>query len=165
MSSFPPTSVRQPQAFDIVDDPIEVCGVATAFEGQMNARIRDANGAELTLTNVQVGSNGIWANYHALVPLGDVPSTPLGTLEIFDFSPKDGTEINKVTVSIVFGRALIDPYHGFAQHTVVSGDTLSGIARQVYGDANQWPRIFEANRDQIANPNLIFPGQVLRVPQ
>lgn len=94
-----------------------------------------------------------------------MPSTPQGTLEVSDLSAEDGSEINKVIVSIVFGPALIDPYTGFAQHTVVSGDTLSGIARQFYGDANQWPRIFEANRDQIANPNLIFPGQVLRVPQ
>ena len=66
---------------------------------------------------------------------------------------------------ITFGRALLDPYHGFAQHTVVSGETLSAIAQHWYGAAAQWPRIFEANRDQILNPNLIFPGQVLRVPQ
>ncbi len=70
-----------------------------------------------------------------------------------------------VVVPIVFGRALIDPYHGFAQHRVVGGDTLSALAQQVYGDASQWPRIFEANRDQILNPDLIFPGQVLRIPQ
>jgi nucleoid-associated protein YgaU len=37
--------------------------------------------------------------------------------------------------------------------------------QQVYGDAPQWPRIFEANRDQIRNADLIFPGQVLRIAQ
>jgi len=51
------------------------------------------------------------------------------------------------------------------QYTVVAGDTLSRIAQHFYGDASQWPRIFEANRDQISNPNVIFPGQVLRIPQ
>ena len=45
------------------------------------------------------------------------------------------------------------------------GDTLSAIAQHWYGAAGQWTRIYEANRDQILNPNLIFPGQVLRVPQ
>jgi nucleoid-associated protein YgaU len=70
-----------------------------------------------------------------------------------------------VVVPIVFGRALIDPYRGFAQHTVVAGNTLSGIAQQFYGNPSRWPRIFEANRDQILNPDRIFPGQTLRVPQ
>lgn len=51
-----------------------------------------------------------------------------------------------------------------ATYTVVAGDTLSRIAKRHYGDANQWPRIFEANRDQLDNPDRIFPGQVLRIP-
>ncbi|HLF77912.1 MAG TPA: LysM peptidoglycan-binding domain-containing protein [Dehalococcoidia bacterium] len=59
----------------------------------------------------------------------------------------------------------MDPYHGFAPYEVVSGDTLSGIAQHWYGNGALFPRIFEANRDQITNPNLIFPGQVLRIPQ
>jgi len=49
-------------------------------------------------------------------------------------------------------------------YTVAKGDSLSKIAKKVYGDANQWKRIFEANRDQIENPDLIHPGQVLRIP-
>jgi nucleoid-associated protein YgaU len=50
------------------------------------------------------------------------------------------------------------------EYTVVKGDSLSKIARRVYGDAGQWRRIFEANRDQIKNPDLIHPGQVLKIP-
>jgi nucleoid-associated protein YgaU len=73
--------------------------------------------------------------------------------------------VGKVVVPIVFGRALIDQYHGFSQREVVAGDTLSAIAQQFYGDASLWPRIFEANRDQIFDPDLIFPGQTLRIPQ
>lgn len=49
-------------------------------------------------------------------------------------------------------------------YTVAKGDSLSKIAKKTYGDANQWKRIFEANRDQIENPDLIHPGQVLRIP-
>jgi nucleoid-associated protein YgaU len=49
-------------------------------------------------------------------------------------------------------------------YTVVAGDSLSKIAKRVYGDANQWRRIFEANRDQIENPDLIRPGQKLKIP-
>jgi nucleoid-associated protein YgaU len=49
-------------------------------------------------------------------------------------------------------------------YTVESGDTLSAIAERYYGTQTEWPKIFEANRDQIDNPDLIQPGQVLRVP-
>ncbi|MGJ0485264.1 MAG: YidB family protein [Methylomicrobium sp.] len=49
-------------------------------------------------------------------------------------------------------------------YTVVSGDTLSGIAKRFYNDANQWPRIFDANRNILSNPDRISPGQNLRIP-
>ena len=49
-------------------------------------------------------------------------------------------------------------------YVVVSGDSLSKIAKRYYGDANKWPRIHEANRDQIKNPDLIHPGQKLKIP-
>ena len=49
-------------------------------------------------------------------------------------------------------------------YTVKSGDSLSAIAKREYGDAGQWRRIFEANRDQIKDPDLIHPGQELKIP-
>jgi nucleoid-associated protein YgaU len=49
-------------------------------------------------------------------------------------------------------------------YTVVSGDSLSKIAKREYGDAQQWRKIYDANRDQISNPDLIHPGQVLNIP-
>jgi nucleoid-associated protein YgaU len=49
-------------------------------------------------------------------------------------------------------------------YTVVSGDTLSKIAKQYYGDANKYPAIFEANRPMLKSPDLIYPGQMLRIP-
>ncbi len=49
-------------------------------------------------------------------------------------------------------------------HTVVSGDTLSKIAKVVYGDAMKYPVIFEANKPMLKSPDLIYPGQVLRIP-
>ena len=50
-------------------------------------------------------------------------------------------------------------------YTVVAGDSLSKIAKRYYGDASKWPRIHEANRDQITNPDLIHPGQQLKIPE
>jgi hypothetical protein len=49
-------------------------------------------------------------------------------------------------------------------HTVVRGNTLWDLARSYYGDPFQWTRIYEANRDRIQNPDLIYPGQALRMP-
>jgi nucleoid-associated protein YgaU len=49
-------------------------------------------------------------------------------------------------------------------YEVVSGDSLSKIAKRQYGDADQWRRIYEANKDILEDPDKIFPGQKLRIP-
>lgn len=49
-------------------------------------------------------------------------------------------------------------------YTVKAGDTLSRIAKEVYGDASQWKKIHQANREAIPNPDLIHPGQELTLP-
>ncbi|MCG7984873.1 MAG: peptidoglycan-binding protein LysM [Candidatus Thiodiazotropha lotti] len=49
-------------------------------------------------------------------------------------------------------------------YTIVSGDTLSAIAKRVLGNASAYPKIFEANREVIKDPNLIYPGQKIRIP-
>lgn len=50
-------------------------------------------------------------------------------------------------------------------YEVVSGDTLGGIAKKYYGNANAYMRIFEANRDILDNPNLVKVGQKLSIPE
>jgi nucleoid-associated protein YgaU len=50
-------------------------------------------------------------------------------------------------------------------YEVKSGDTLSNIAKQFYGDANRYSAIFEANKPMLKDPDEIYPGQVLRIPQ
>jgi nucleoid-associated protein YgaU len=49
-------------------------------------------------------------------------------------------------------------------YVVQKGDSLSKIAKAEYGDANAWRKIFEANKDIIKNPDLIHPGQSLKIP-
>ncbi|WP_341887542.1 peptidoglycan-binding protein LysM [Variovorax sp. YR752] len=49
-------------------------------------------------------------------------------------------------------------------HTVVRGDTLSAIAKKFYGNANAYPKIFEANKPMLSHPDKIYPGQLLRIP-
>ena len=49
-------------------------------------------------------------------------------------------------------------------YTVRAGDTLSGISKQFYGNANDYMRIFNANRDKLSDPDKIQPGQELKIP-
>jgi len=49
-------------------------------------------------------------------------------------------------------------------YTVKSGDTLSKIAKEFYGDAMKYPVIFEANKPMLSDPDKIYPGQTLRIP-
>lgn len=53
---------------------------------------------------------------------------------------------------------------GPQEYVVEKGDTLSAISKKVYGNANRWQAIFEANRDQLDNPDRIQPGQRLTIP-
>lgn len=162
--AFPPIVVRQPRPNDLVDDPVQVCGIGTGFEAVLGARVLDANGAVLKEISFRAGAMGVWGNFQIRIDLPNTLATTHGRLEVWG-SSGTGRPIGKVVVPIVFGTALISPYIGFAQYTVQGGDTLSSIAEQFYGDPDMWQSIFEANRNQISDPDLIFAGQVLRVPQ
>ena len=54
--------------------------------------------------------------------------------------------------------------HTLQSYTVEKGDSLSKIAQKVYGKASLWRQIYEANKDHIKDPDLIYPGQILRLP-
>jgi nucleoid-associated protein YgaU len=57
------------------------------------------------------------------------------------------------------------PQSGKVDYYVIQkGDTLSGIAKQFLGNAGDYPKIFAANREVIKDPNLIYPGQKIRIP-
>ncbi len=163
--AFRTITLRHPRAHDIVDDPIEIAGIGTGFEGTLQARVRDHRGRELAQRHFQAGGTGIWGNFFLRLDVPGVPNDPRGVLEVFEVSAEDGSELHAVVRPVVFGRALRNPYLGFAVHRVTSGETLSSIAEQWYGDAASFRIVFDANRDQLTDPDLIVPGQELRVPQ
>lgn len=51
------------------------------------------------------------------------------------------------------------------EHVVRAGETLAEIAAMTLGDARQWPRLYRANRDQIRDPAVLYPGQRLTIPR
>ena len=71
---------------------------------------------------------------------------------------KDDTVAN---ITVTGGPA---PAAAARTYTVKSGDTLSKIAKDHLGDANAYMKIFDANKDQLSDPNKIQPGQVLKIP-
>ncbi len=68
---------------------------------------------------------------------------------------------------IYAGDTIVVPVPMASTYTVVEGDFLGKIAGYgiVYNNRGEWPQLYEANRDQISNPNLIYPGQVLDIPR
>lgn len=78
----------------------------------------------------------------------------------------DFSNVRSGTSAVQGGGGLGTPEtHREAQrYTVEAGDTLSHIAQRFYGKAGRWRAIFDANRDQLDDPDLIRPGQVLVVP-
>lgn len=160
---FPEIIVQQPQPFDIVDDPIRISGIGRGFEGTISTLARDANGTVLAEHFVQGGAFAL-ANFQGVLAVGAIP-TVHGTLEVGPSTVTDeGPPPDRVVVPVVFGPALDPTYLGFHPHTVREGETLSGIAQAFYDDPALFPRIFEANRNVVGDPDLVFPGQVLRIP-
>ena len=61
--------------------------------------------------------------------------------------------------------SVAEPANAPQFYTVVRGDNLSKIAKQYYGNANEYMKIFEANKPMLTHPDKIYPGQVLRIPK
>ena len=94
------------------------------------------------------------------------------TASVFGVAPDQATREkivlccgNVAGVAAVKDMMSVDQSAPEAQwYTVVSGDTLSKISKQYYGDANKYMTIFEANKPMLSNPDKIYPGQKLRIP-
>jgi hypothetical protein len=168
MTQFPRIAVRSPRPFDVVGDTFKLCGLGSANEGVIgSAVLTDDNGVVLDQVAPMFvsGAGFLFVLFDFTVNVG-TPGTDVGTLTV-DADNPSGLPQNdfRVSVPLTFGRGLLGaPYAGFQAHTVVAGDTLSGIAQSAYGNANLWPRLFTANRDTISDPDVIQIGQTLRIP-
>ena len=110
--------------------------VAKGFGMQGQAEERDGKLHFKGITKTQDEANKIW---DAIKTVGDWPNEIVADIQ---------------AAAGAAGRT----------YTVKAGDTLSKIAKEELGDANAYPKIFEANRDQLDDPNKIKPGQVLKIP-
>jgi nucleoid-associated protein YgaU len=85
--------------------------------------------------------------------------------KIWDAIKTIGSWPHEIVADIKATGAAAPHTSGETTYTVKAGDTLSKIAKEKLGDANAYTQIFNANRDQLSDPNAIKPGQVLKIPQ
>src|SRR5687768_13384730 len=156
--------IDQPRELDLVGNPILIGGVGSGFEATLNYRVTEGHD-ERTGHFMVGGGTGEHGQFQIQVDTAGAAFT-LDRLfvQVFEISAQDGSEIHTVTVPVINGAAIVAGYIGYREHTVARGETLSSIAHQHYGDSGSYPLIVRANPTQISDPNLIFPGQVLRIP-
>jgi nucleoid-associated protein YgaU len=126
---------------------------ATKAEAEL-AKALGAQGAERDSMYTQLSENLTQLRNQLTQALGDVARI---TAERDDLVQRTTAEINDLKNALVEAKQ--------RTYVVKPGDTLSGIAKQVYGDWKHWKDIFEANKDKISNPDLIQVGWELRLPK
>jgi len=156
--------IQQPKPFDLVGNPLRVGGIGTGFEAVLQYRIHDGHDERTGHFNVG-GGTGEHGQFQLSVDLtGAAFQLDRLFVEIYEESAKDGSEINKVIVPVIYGPRIVPGFIGYRLHVVNPGDTLSAIARDNYGDASRFNDIVRANPTIIGDPNRIFVGQVLKIP-
>ncbi|MFI1773617.1 LysM peptidoglycan-binding domain-containing protein [Thalassobellus citreus] len=73
-------------------------------------------------------------------------------------------EIGGAEPKDILANITVEDTSVYAVHTVVSGETLGGIAKKYYDSASKYNAIFKANTDILSNPDVIHPGQELKIP-
>ena len=153
--------IQQPQPFDLVGSEILIAGNATAFEGSLSVRVTE--GHDEFTTSLSVGSLGL-RQFQGSITIPDTNAFKL--TRVFLSLADDGATADgpSVLIPLLFGPLILPGYRGWQPYTVQSGDTLTSIAQSQYGNADFQP-ILNANQHIITDPNLIFPGQILRIPR
>jgi nucleoid-associated protein YgaU len=111
-----------------------------------------------------------WKNFHIendkFLMRGAAPSDAAKNA-VWDAIKKVDPSFADLTADISVDPSLPQPKAAAQSRTyeVKAGDSLSKIAKQLYGDASKYPKIFEANRDQLSDPDKIKPGQRLKIPE
>jgi len=155
--------VRQPREHDLIGQRFIIAGFGTGFEATILWRVLGEHGATIGEGSVVGGgSMGVLDDFGHEVALGGAQFRGAHVLlQVFGDDPSGqhspGLDLNQIRVT------LFTELQGWKLYEVRSGDNLIKIARE-QGQHTTADDIFEANRDKITNPNVIYPGQVFRVP-
>jgi LysM repeat protein len=136
-----------------------------SFEEKVQEAIAGINAMGLHLKGFRADIEGKVVTLH-----GEAPTLDAKKRVMREFNALVETEntLNLITVAQAPPAAPVAAAPPAVQarvHEVVSGDTLSGISKHYYGKASLYMKIFEANRDQLSDPNRIKVGQKLKIPE
>lgn len=162
--------VRQPAPHDLVGDRLVIAGVGHGFEGTVGWRLLDEAGATVAEGGAQAGGMVVLDSFVVTVDLTSYKGQGFHlTLQVYGDNPGAPDEgetpgVDTNTIPLTLGKGILEGYTGFRLQRVKRGDTLSGIASgQEYGSTTV-DAIFKANRDQLNDPDMVHPGQILRIP-
>jgi nucleoid-associated protein YgaU len=158
--------IQQPRAYDLVTGSIRIGGMAGgAFEATFNYRIHEGHD-EVTGSFMAGDGTGGHGQFQLIVDVsGAAFQLDRVFVEVFRTSPKDGSELGKVVVPVILGPKIVAGYQNYLEHVVKSGETLWTISTQHYGSGNLYHRLVAANPHTIPDPNVIRPGDIVRVPR
>jgi nucleoid-associated protein YgaU len=108
------------------------------------------------LTHVHIQDNKLYIE-------GSCPSEAIKN-KIWDQVKLVDPTYSDLTLNLTIDSSLAPPAPAQKTYTVAAGDSLSKIAKQFYGNANEYMKIFNANKDKLTDPNVIKPGQELVIP-
>ncbi len=156
--------ILQPKPLDLVGSKVMVAGNAVGFEGYLTITVSE--GHDEVVGAAHAGSTAI-RQFQASIEIPDDVAFKLSRLFVTVADDGGGGEapIPMVTVPVLYGPLILEGYSGYWLHDVARGDTLSALAQRYYGDASMYPVIHQANQHIVTDPNLIFPGQALRIPR
>ena len=137
--------------------------IKNAGEALADAIVGDANAAESVKQRVEqydLGIDGLEATIEGdkVILTGTAASAEAAEKAILAAGNIEGIAQVESRLEIA------EPAPQAQFYTVQSGDSLSKIAKEFYGDANRYMEIFEANRPMLSDPDKIYPGQSLRIP-
>lgn len=137
-----------------------------SFEEKVHEALREIEAMGLGVKNLGAKIEG-----ETVTLTGDAPSMEVKAQVMAEFNARVKTENTLNAIRIPEApkpepkpEPKVEEQPADVYYEVQPGDTLSGIALKYYGNANQYMKIFDANRDILDNPDLIKPGQKLRIP-
>jgi nucleoid-associated protein YgaU len=146
-------------------------GLFKSFEGQVNDAVEQIKGKGLGVKDLAATVEGKAVTLTGVAASLDVKKQ---VMREFNALVETANTINAIEVKAAVPPAPAPPAATVKPltatqaverlHVVVPGDTLSGLAKTYYGKAGLYMKIFEANKDQLKDPNLIKVGQKLKIP-
>jgi nucleoid-associated protein YgaU len=155
--------ILQPKPFDLVGPTIMIAGNAVGFESHLSISVSEGH---VQFDGAASAGSIALRQFQATIEIPENPNFQLDRLFVTVTDDSAGGEepIPIVHVPVFYGPRILPNYIGYRNYTIAPGDTLTAISTAQYGDPGHVSVIQRANAHLISDPNVIFPGQNLRIP-